>query len=342
MAKSRTTISDIAKALDVTSSTVSRALNNHPAISESTKKLVADKARQLNYRPNHIAAALRSGKSNIIGVIIPFADRAFFGAALRGIEEEAVKHGYGVIVCQSYNDIKKERRAIDTLIRSQVDVIISSATKSNSDTQFQYFQKVIEEGTPVIFFDRTLEKMLANTVKVDDFQGAYDATKHLIDNGYERIAHFAGDFKTLIYRERLRGYRQALIDHHFPIIEELIIECSSIVDHGRKMARKLFKLPNPPDAIFSSSDFAALGALQELKSQGINIPQEVGIVGFANEPFSSFVEPSLSSVNQFSQDLGKIAAQIFFDHIVEQKKKAPFKQVILQPQLIIRNSSVKE
>ena len=321
VAKNRTTITDIAKALHVTTSTVSRALNNHPAISDATKQLVVNKAKQLNYRPNHIAAALRSGKSNIIGVIIPVADRAFFSAAIRGIEDEAVKKGYGVIVCQAYNDLKKEKKAIDTLIRSQVDVIIASVGKHNSKVQAANYQKVIDEGTPVIFFDRVLEGLTVNSVIVDDFLGAYQATKHLIEQGYRKIAHFAGDFKTLIYKERLKGYKQALRDHDLPIVDDWIVECSSNVDLGKEKTHQLFTTSNPPDAILSSSDFAALGALQQLKKLGVSVPQDVGIVGFANEPFSSFIEPSLSSVNQFSKDLGRMAAQIFFDSNVDSKEK---------------------
>lgn len=342
MARNRTTISDIAKALDITSSTVSRALNNHPAISDATKKLVTDKARQLNYRPNHLAAALRSGRSKVVGVIIPVADRSFFSAAIRGVEDEAVKNGYGVIVCQAYNDLKKEKRAIDTLMRSQVEVIISSVTKSTSKSQYLNYQKVQEEGIPVIFFDRILENMNVNTVVVDDFRGAYNATTHLIDQGYQRIAHFAGDFTTRIYKERLRGYRAAMKDFQMPVLEEFIIECSSSIELGKRKTKALFSLPEPPDAIFSSSDFAALGALEHLKSIGINVPKEVGIIGFANEPFSSYVTPSLSSVNQFSKDLGKMAAQIFFDQMIGQTEEQPIKQIIIQPKLMIRKSSKRK
>lgn len=342
MARNRTTISDIAKALDVTSSTVSRALNDHPGISLATKKLVLEKAKQLDYRPNHLAAALRNGRSKVIGVIIPVADRSFFSAAIRGIEDEAVNKGYGVIVCQAHNDIEKEQRAIDTLVRSQVEVIISSVTKSTSKSQFKNYQKVIDFGIPVIFFDRIIEKMGVNTVVVDDFSGAYQATQHLIDQGYKRIAHFAGDFTTQIYKERLKGYQEALIDNNYPLEKELIIECSSNIELGKTKTNLLFNSPNPPDAIFSSSDFAALGALQQLKALGKKVPEEVGIIGFANEPFSSFVEPSLSSVNQFSRELGKIAAQIFFDHVKRNTFEQPIKQIVLQPKLMIRNSSVRQ
>ncbi len=339
MGKHRTTIQDIADALDITSSTVSRALNNHPAISQATKLLVTNKAKQLNYRPNYIAAALRSGKSKIIGVIIPVADRAFFSAAIRGIEDEAVKRGYGVIVCQAYNDIEKEKRAIDTLVRSQVDVIISSVAKSTSVKQFNHYKKVKEDGIPVIFFDRIIDDLEVNSVVIDDFRGAYLATSHLIEQGYRKIAHYAGDFSTTIYKERLRGYRQALEDRQIEVREKYILECPSNVEKGQEVTEKLFQSVDPPDAIFSSSDFAALGALQKLKTLGIAVPGKVGIVGFANEPFSSFIEPSLSSVNQFSRDLGKMAAQIFFEG--DQLTTAPARQVVLQPQLIIRRSSAR-
>ncbi len=340
MGKNRVTIRDIAKALNVTSSTVSRALHDHHSISDATKKLVQETAERLNYRPNHYAAALRSGRSNIIGIIVPTADRAFFGSVVRGIEDEVAKKGFGVIVSQAYDDVKKEKRALDNLIRSQVDGIISSVAKNSQNRA--YYQKVKEEGVPFIFFDRVIEELNVSSVVIDDFKGGRIATRHLIDQGYRRIAHFLGDPNTTIYTERYRGYRQALLDANIAIEKAYIIDCPSSVEWGKKQTEKLFSLPEPPDAIFSSSDFAAVGALHYLKQIGVKVPEQVGIVGFANEPFSSFVDPSLSTVDQFSREMGKQAATVLLEIIENKNKKVRTRKIILDPKLIIRTSSSRK
>ncbi len=336
--KNRTTIQDIAQVINVTSSTVSRALNDHPSISDATKKLVVETAARLNYRPNRIAAALRSGRSMNIGVILPFADRAFFGSIIRGIEDEAAKKGYGVIVCQAYDDPKKEKRALETLLRSQVDGIISSVAQNS--TNVKNYKKVREEGIPLLFIDRVIEQINVSKIVIDDFNGGYMATEHLIEQGCKRIAHFAGDQTLNVYRERYRGYCQALKDHSLQLRKEYVIACHSDTDLGRKKTAELLALAHPPDAIFSSSDFAALGAMQMLKSRGISIPNDVAIVGFANEPFTSIVDPGLTTVNQHSRELGKMAAKTFIEELTAGKKK-PIRQVVLQPDLIVRASSLR-
>ena len=336
MARNRTTIQDIADAIKVTSSTVSRALNNHPSISEATKKKVLEAASRLNYRPNRIAAALRSGRSMNIGVILPFADRAFFGAIIRGIEDEAARKGYGVIVCQTYDDPAKEKRALDTLLRSQVDGIISSVAQNASNVK--NYKRVQEEGIPLLFIDRVIEQISVSKVTIDDFRGGYLATSHLIEQGCRRIAHFAGDKTLNVYRERYRGYCAALKEYKIPLRDKYIMECPSDVDLGRACSQKLMQLRTPPDAIFSSSDFAALGAIQFLKSKKIAIPGDVAIVGFANEPFTAIIEPALTTVDQHSREMGKMAAKTFIEELTANRKK-PTRQVVLQPDLIVRASS---
>lgn len=339
MGKGRTTIHDIARELNVTASTVSRALKGSKTISEPTRKAVLAVAEKLNYKPNHIAAALRSGRSNIIGVIVPAADRSFFAKVVRGIEDEVAKAGYSVIVCQTYEDFEKEKQVLDTLLRTRVDGIIASIAKQS--TEFNHYQRLREEDVPLILFDRKVESLGVSAVTIDDFRGAYLATDHLIRQGCRRIAHFSGPQHIDIYRKRLQGYSQALQDRDIKPDEALILDCPSDVETGKACAAELLKLSHPPDAIFSSSDYAALGAMQFLKSQGILIPQQIAIVGFANEPFTSYVEPALSTVDQHSHRMGRHAARLFLQEI-EQSRNTDPRKTILQPELIIRASSLKQ
>lgn len=337
MKKNKTTIHDIAGALSVTSSTVSRALNNHPAISDDTKRLVTQMARQMNYKPNRLAAALRSGKSMNIGVMVPMIERSIFASIIRGIEDEVAKSGYGIIMCQTYDDLEHEKRAFDTLFRSQVDGIIASATRSSGNMDL--YQRVIEEEIPLILFDRSIDELGVSAIVIDDFKGGYEATRHLIEQGCKKIFHFAGDQDIKVYQERLRGYQAALTDAGIEIVPEWIINCRSNIELGRKAAEKIMASGIVPDAIFSSSDFAALGAMQVLKTK-YSIPDDIAIVGFANEPFTSFVEPAMSTVNQHGRDMGRLAAKAFLECVANRKDYVS-RQIVLQPELIVRASSKK-
>src|SRR6188768_2704915 len=220
MKKERATIHDIAKKLNITASTVSRALNDHPRISETTKKTVQKTAQKIGYQPNNIAAALRNGKSNILGIIVPTADRSFFSSVVRGIEEIANTAKYNVMICQTYDNYDKEVQTVEALMKARVDGIIASHGKETKD--FSHFLKVKERGIPLILFDRSNNDLEVSQVVIDDFLGAYKATEHLIQQGCKRIGHFTNTRKISIYKERLRGYREALQDNGLPYDESLI------------------------------------------------------------------------------------------------------------------------
>src|SRR6188768_2199604 len=220
--KERITIHDIARKLNITASTVSRALKDHPRISTETKKAVLKVAQKLNYQPNHIAAALRNGKSNIIGVIVPMADRTFFSSVIRGIEEIANTSRYQVIICQTYDNYDKEVATVDALLNSRVDGIIASHAKET--VNFDHFFKVKERGIPLVLFDRSNDELEVSHVVADDYLGSYKATEHLIQQGCKRIAHFTNTRKISIYKERLRGYREALLHYGLKYDDALVIE----------------------------------------------------------------------------------------------------------------------
>ncbi|MEM1321145.1 MAG: LacI family DNA-binding transcriptional regulator [Bacteroidota bacterium] len=339
MANGKTTIYDIAKRLQVTPSTVSRALSNHPRISSKTKKAVQEMASQLNYRHNNIAAALRSGHTHLLGVILPKVNRHFFSSVVKGIEQVAREAGYNVMITQSYDDTATERSNISAMLQSQVDGIIASI--ATETTEFAHFQRVINENIPLVLFDRVMEISDVSTVVIDDYQGAYKAVSHLIGQGCRRIAHLTGEPHLNIYKYRLRGYRDALEDHGLPYLEEMVIKSQVQLEDGRAGMEQLLALAERPDAVFASSDYAAMGAMQVLKERNLKIPEEMALVGFMNEPFTAFVEPGLTSVDQMSEEMGRFAAEIFLEQVQAKGKAFVPRKTVLTPELIIRGSSRK-
>lgn len=336
----KTTIYDIAKKLDITAATVSRALNNNPKISEATRKLVLETAAKMNYKQNRLAQSLRSGKSNNVGVIVPRIDVNFFASVIRGIEEALHPEGYHVIICQTHEDEKREIENITTLMNAQVDGILMSISNMSKEND-PVIKHVVDKNVPLIFFDRKKKMDGVSSVTIDDFEGGYLATKNLIDAGCTRIAHFSGDRSLEIYENRFKGYEQALKDFGLEWNPDYVIQTKSNVDAGRNAVIKLLSLPNPPNAIFSSSDFAALGSIQELKEKGIKIPEDFCVFGFGNEPFTRFLELSISSVDQSPLEMGRMAAKVFLEQINNTDNIKIEKKVVLKPELQIRKSSTR-
>lgn len=340
MSSKRTTIHDIAKELDITASTVSRALKDHPRISDSTKKLVVEMAEKMNYQPNSIAAALRRGTSNLIGVIIPNVDRNFFGSVVRGVEDVLNDTNFNVIICQSSDSLEKEKSNIKALLEAQVDGIFASYAKET--TNFDHFEEVIKRGIPLILFDRMQDVFDVDAVVIDDYLGAYKATEHLIEQGCKRIVHFAGDENVSIYRDRRRGYEEALKRNGLPINEDLILSSDLKLETGRELGEQISGWVELPDAIFSASDYAAMGVMETLKKNDIHIPEDIAIVGFSNESFTSIVDPPLSTVDQHSKKMGQFTANLFLDRIKDKDASYTPTKTVLNPELIVRKSSLKK
>ncbi len=337
MKNTKATIHDIAAKLNITASTVSRALNNNPRISDETKKKVLKVAKQINYQPNHIASALRSGKSRLIGVIVPTANRHVFSSIIRGIEDLANSLNYRIIISQSYDEYEKEVQNVEALLNAQVDGIVASFGKTTEN--FEHFIKVIEKGIPLVLFDRTADVLDVSHVILDDYLGAYQAVDHLIKNGCRRIVHFTNTQRINIYTERKRGYEDALRANGLEVDPELIVYGSMQLEDGKRLTDELIEKGLDFDAIFSSADYAVMGALQSLKSHGIPVPSKVKLVGFGNEPFTSFTDPTISTVDQKSIAMGKITAETFFEILNNKENTSVSKKTILKPELIIRESS---
>lgn len=336
----KATIYDIAKELNISAATVSRALNKNPKISEATRKLVSETAARLNYKQNKLALSLKTGKSNNIGVIVPRIDSNFFASIIRSIEEELYPHKYNVIICQTNEDENREIDNVNTLLNAQVDGILMSISNTSSEND-RVIKKVLEKKVPIIFFDRKKNIDGVSTVTINDFNAAYAATKHLIDEGCKKIAYLTGDRSLEIYENRYHGYCQALKDYGLTLNDDFVIRTRSKVEAGQQAVKKLMSMKSKPDAIFSSSDFAALGAIQELKAQGYRIPEDICVVGFGNEPFTKFMELTISTVDQCTTEMGKIAAQVLLEQM-ENTEVAIEKKVVLNPELIIRESSSRK
>ncbi|MEM9857944.1 MAG: LacI family DNA-binding transcriptional regulator [Bacteroidota bacterium] len=333
------TIYDIAKELNISGSTVSRALNNNPRISKKTRKLIQETADRMGYKPNQVALALRKGNSRTIGVIIPFVDRAFFGAVISGIEEVLKSFGYQIIVCQSHDEQKNEVENINTLLSAQVSGILISVSPGED---YSHLQKVVEAKIPLVMFDRIHSKIHTSSVKVDDFRGSYIATEHLIKQGLSKIAHFHGNLDLQIYHERFEGYKHALRDYQIELDPEIIFGGDCFIEVGRSLTEQLVTSGASFDAIFASSDYKAIGAIKQLKSMNIAVPKDIKVMGFSNEPLTELLEPSISSVDQKPKEMGVQVAKSLLELAESKNESKPVKTTILDPELILRESSSKE
>ncbi|SFQ24101.1 transcriptional regulator, LacI family [Hymenobacter arizonensis] len=333
-------MADLARELGVSMTTISRALSDHHSIGPATKQAVLKLAKKLNYQPNHLAAALRKGKSKLLGVIVPYIEGRFFASVVHGIETAASKAGFSVIICQSSEDVAQERKNLETLLSAQVAGILISVSRTTVD--FRHFEKVRKHGVPLVFFDRILEGDNVNAVLLNDREGAYQATRHLLEQGCRRVAHFAGLQHLNIYKNRRQGYLDALQSYGLEPDETLIKDCDMTLEGGTGCMAELLKLSSPPDAVFSAGDSAVLGALQLLKSRGIRVPQDVALAGFSNEALTLVAEPMITSVDQRTEEMGQAAFRLFTELVAAEGTSFSQRQVVLQPQLFVRASSLRK
>lgn len=339
MENSKVTIHDIAKELNIDSSTVSRALSNNPRVKQKTKDKILEKANEMGYQRNLLASSLRNNKTNTIGVIVPRISRHFFSSAIAGIEETAYEAGYNVIICQSLEQLNREQKIANTLSANRVDGVLISISMETTDSDYlKIFKK---NGTPLVFFDRHIDIPGNSNVIIDDFQGGFDATEHLLLQGCKKIAHFSGPQELEIYKNRFKGYQSALEKHNIELDNNLVIPSKLMEIDGIESAKKLLSKRTPIDGIFSSNDTAAISALQYLKGEGIKIPEDIAIVGFSNEPISSVIEPSLTTIDQPGFEMGKIATNLLLAQINNKSNTIVAETILLKPVLIQRNSSKK-
>jgi DNA-binding LacI/PurR family transcriptional regulator len=337
------TIKDIARALGLSTSTVSRALRDSYEISPETKQLVLDYARQINYRPNPIALSLKEKRSRSIGVIVSEIANSFFSQIINGIESIAYSKGYNVIIAQSRESYERELINMDFLSSRSVDGFLISVSTETKD--FSHIRDLYERGLPIVFVDRMVADIDTHKVVADNFKGAYDATTHLIRNGYRRIAHLANSEYLSITKERVAGYRQALADAKMPFNEALLMHClhgGMIYSEVETAMNDLMQQQDRPDALFASADKLTTNCMRYCRARGINIPSNLGMVGFSNLDLTDLLSPSLSVVRQPAFEMGELAATLLIKTIESKRPLTDFETRVLPAELFIRESSVEK
>lgn len=335
------TIKDIAAALNLSASTVSKALKGSYEISRKTQEIVKAYAQEHNYRPNPIAQNLRKGQSKSIGVIVPNIDNNFFSQVINGIESIAFKKDYNVIVTQTHESYEREVLNTNHHFSRSVDgLLVSLSTETESTDHFQQVQK---QGLPIVFFDRVPEEIKTHKVTSNNFQGAYEATLHLIENGYKRIAHITSSDFLSITSERLAGYARALDERNIKINKKFIKNCA----HGGMIKEEIFEavkellaMKVKPDAILTASDRLSTTTLSILCEMKIKVPEQIALVGFTNSVNADIFDPPLSAVLQPAFDMGKTATEMLISIIESKRAVTHFEKIILDTELVIRKSSI--
>ncbi|WP_073001737.1 LacI family DNA-binding transcriptional regulator [Mariniphaga anaerophila] len=335
-----TTIHDIARKLNIAASTVSRALNNNPIISEPTRKLIEKTAKEMGYRPNTLAASFRTKRTNMIGVVLPLINRHFFSSVISGIEEVAYSSGFAVTISQTNDNFEKEEKIIQTLFSNRVDGLIVSIGMQTQT--FNHLKLFSDKKIPLVFFDRVVEEIDADKIVVDDYRGGFIATEHLIEHGATKIAHIGGPLNVKIYKDRLSGYKDAMNKAGLPIDENMLIHNSLTREDGTNAIKKLLLNEEKPDAIFCANDTTALSVIIYLREHGIKVPDNISIVGFSNEPFSELVTPSISTIRQPGFEMGKKAAELLINHIKQKEQHTSSQTIVMPTELIVRESSGRD
>jgi LacI family transcriptional regulator len=338
--RKRTTIYDLAKEMGISPSYVSKALSSHPSVNEDIRRRVREKADQLNYKHNSRAANLRRGPSRTIGVVVPHINQSFFSDAISGIEEVCFAHHHSLVICQSHESFEMEGKAIDTLIHQNVDCILIS--NAEETTSADHLRQVTQNKIPVIQFDRCLDGFDSFKVVNDNKAVSYEAVRSLISEGYRNIAFLGGPIRVKTFQDRKDGFIAAIAEANLPIPYNFIIDNVLTRERGQQAAMPLLKLPNRPDAIFTVSDHQSLGVMDAASALGIPIPSELGIFGFADETFTQLVTPSLSTIDQHSMELGRKAAELYFQRIYEKGEMPPTETIVIPSEIRIRQSSRRQ
>lgn len=335
MEKERVTIKDIARELGISPSTVSKALKGHPDISSETKRAVRELVEKWNYKPDPVALSLKGGQGRTIGVIVPEIVHYFFSTVISGIEDIAYDSGYNVMFCQSNELYAREVKAVETLLSSRVDGILVSLSKNTED--YDHFRKIMKAGIPLVFFDRICAELETDRVIVDDEQGAFDAVDHLIKTGCRNIVHLSAPQNLVIGKNRKEGFIRAHRENNMPVPEENIIKCDTADEAGRVVPELLRRTPRP-DGLFAVNDLTAASAMKMVKLGGCIVPDDISIVGFSSDLISDLTDPTLTSVQQHGDIVGKEAFSMLIRNL-ENRREAPFQTKVIKTELVIKGST---
>ncbi|WP_282113006.1 LacI family DNA-binding transcriptional regulator [Maribacter stanieri] len=333
----KVTIYDLAKMLNVSPATVSRSLNNHHSISEETKKKVIAKANEVGYRTNKFAANLSNQKSNTIGVIVPRLNSYFMSTVLAGIEQVANEVGYNLIISQSLESEEKEIINAKTLLDSGVDALLVSL--ANDTSNYQHFESYTKRKIPLLFFDRVIDLPNCPTILIDNQAAGYEATKHLIDQGCSNLLHISGNLKRTLYKDRFKGFKNALLENQFEVNETNILETDLDPKHIQVVIDTIKHSTKKIDGIFVASDNFAANCIKELKKEGFKIPEDIKVVGFNNDPVSEIISPNLSTIEYPGYKMGILAGESIIAHLNGSINLQSTNTILLRHNLIIRESS---
>ena len=330
------TMKEIAKKLGVSVSTISRALKDSPELHPETKRKIVEAAKEMNYQPNLLAQSLRISRSKTLGVIVPEITSHFFASCISGIQDTANKRGYNVMICQSNESIEQEKANIRTLVSSQVDGLLISLSRETN--QFEHLYDLYDREINFVLFDRVQEDIPVSKVTFNDAGGAYQVTKHLLENGSRRIVYVSGPEDLYISKKRKEGYLRALAE--FGVHQDnSLIKITDLTESGNiKVARDILHMRPQPDAVFCMIDPVAVDVLTEWKSQGIRIPEDIALAGFTNNPTSAVVEPPLTTVAQPGYEMGKLAVSHLLDQLDGIASEDPI-SIVLETTLVPRKSS---
>jgi len=328
-------IKDIAKKTGFSLATISRVFNDSPLVSHKTKVAVLKAAKELDYQPNLTAAALRSGKSKIIGVIVPEINNPFFSSIINGIEQHIGEKDYSIIIAQSHESKEKELHAIQSFIKLNVDGVLLSISKETTD--FGFLDKLTSKQTPVVFFDRNPQLTNIKEVLFDEFLGAYLATQHLMKQGCKRIAHIAGDQNISLFQDRKKGFQIALQEYDNNFTESQVIQLSKKIPKDTQVLKAAI-VNDGMDAFFVNGDEDCIYILNIIKTLGHKVPEQIKLIGFGNLSFGALVHPSISTVDQRGGYMGKTAAKIILESLNAKDPMTPVTK-ILSPKLVVRDSS---
>lgn len=335
--KHRVSLKDLARELNVSIATVSRALHSSPEIGKEMQQRVKDLAKRMNYRPNPFAQSLRKEAPKVIGVVVPNLVTHYYAAVLDGIEEEAKRAGYSVISANTHESCEAERVAVDNFIDLHVVGII--ACLSQSTTDYSHFEEINEMGIPLVFFGRTCLSDHISSVTANGDEAAQQATQHLIDTGSRRIAFVGGPNHLDMVRRRKHGYLEALRENHLPIVREMVV-CDNIdYDVALRNTIALLQRSDRPDAILAFNDIITFAAFNAIRQCGLSIPDDVALIGFTDDAHARYTTPAMSAIEDQSSRMGQVACQLLLDGISGNTK---VRKEIVPQKLVIRETSAKK
>jgi len=336
------TLKDIAQELNISVTTVSKALKGYSDVSKATRNAVLNLTEKMNYIPNSVAVNLRTQQTSTIGVIIPSIVHPFFSEVLNSIIEQAEKKGYLVIVLQSNESVTSEKKQIDLLLNKRVDGILMSLAADNNEVK--HLQKVIDNKTPLVLFDKISKVLKCSKVVINDKEAAYNAVSYLINTGCKKISHFRGPLNPQNSIDRYLGYRKALNDSSFKFDSSLVYTCEEVTfKEGYEFAQRIYEQHKDIDAIFAITDLVAVGAIAYFNEIGVKIPEQISVIGFSNWFISSVISPTLTTVDQPGHKMGKKALKLLLKEINTVKKGDKFQPetITLPTKIIERNSTLK-